>query len=156
MVIDPAQEYTATIVTAKGTMTVTLFADVAPIAVNNFVVLANLGFFDGTPVNQVNPGTLLVLGSPDNSLQNDVGYRFVPEVNLEGAPQAGALAWAPLVPSAAGIQASGSILLIALAAPPAEASVQYGFFGQVSGGFDILESLAAGDLIESVTVSEGQ
>src|SRR5690606_38990333 len=45
MVIDPDQSYTATIVTTQGTMTATLYAAEAPIAVNNFVVLANLGFY---------------------------------------------------------------------------------------------------------------
>ena len=44
MVIDAAATYSATIITSKGALTVTLYAAEAPAAVNNFVLLASLGF----------------------------------------------------------------------------------------------------------------
>ncbi len=151
LTIDPARQYTATITTVTGTMTVALFAEAAPQAVNNFVTLAQLGFYDGTPVNLANP-ELIVIGSPDNSLQNDVGYRFVPEVGLPEVPGAGSLAFAPQVQTEEGIASSGSILMIARTDPPAESAAQYGFFGRIVEGLDVLDALQMGDLIESITV----
>ena len=35
-------------------------------AVNNFVTLADLGFYDGLPVNQIIPDQVVIVGSPDN------------------------------------------------------------------------------------------
>ena len=136
-------------------ITIALFADVAPNAVNNFVTLANLGFYDDTPVN-ISNADLIVIGSPDDSLENGVGYRFVPEVGLPQPPAAGSMAWAPEVQGPEGIEASGSILMIARSAPPAEAGASYGFFGQVVGGLDALSTLQQGDIIRSIIVTESE
>lgn len=157
MTIDVEKSYTATIVTSGGDLVVSLNTEEAPVAVNNFVTLANLGFYDNTRVNQVNPDTLLVIGSPDNTLPNDVGYLFTPETNLSTDPAVGSIAFAPLAPQPDGtIQASGSILLVALAAPPADAKADYGFFGVVSEGLDILAELTAEDTIENITITESE
>ncbi|MGL4648645.1 MAG: peptidylprolyl isomerase, partial [Caldilineaceae bacterium] len=135
--------YTATVETAKGDIVFALDAVNAPVAVNNFVTLANLGFFDGTPVNQVAPGELMIIGSPDNNLDlpSDVGYMFVPEVALPTTPLTGSVAYAPMQPGADGIQTSGSILMIALAPPPVESGANYGFFAQMVEGDDVLAEL---------------
>lgn len=155
LTIDPAQSYTATLTTISGTLTIALYADVAPQAVNNFVTLANLGFYDGTAINLANDD-LIVLGSPDNSLQNDVGYQFVPETGLPEAPDVGSLAFAPQVQTAEGIASSGSILMIARTPPPAESAAQYGFFGRIVDGLDLLQSLQQGDVIESITIEASE
>ena len=47
MCIDPTRQYTATMVTSKGTMTIALDPVAAPKTVNNFVVLARYHYFDG-------------------------------------------------------------------------------------------------------------
>jgi len=158
MTIESGVTYTATIETAKGNVVFALDAENAPNAVNNLVVLANLGFFDGTPINRVAPGELMIIGSPDNNLElpTDVGYMFVPEVNLPGEPMTGTLAYAPMQPSADGILASGSLMLIALAPPPAESKTNYGFFASMVDGADVLASLAEGDVIDRITISSGE
>ena len=43
MVIDPAKRYSATIATERGDIVVELYADKAPVTVNNFVFLARDG-----------------------------------------------------------------------------------------------------------------
>src|SRR4051812_15613835 len=45
--IDPSQTYTATICTSEGDITLALDPTKAPIATNNFVFLAQNGFYDG-------------------------------------------------------------------------------------------------------------
>lgn len=136
-------------------VTVALFADVAPVAVNNFVTLARLGFYDGTPVN-ISNDDLVVIGSPDDSLERDAGYRILPEVSLPQAPAAGSIAWAPEVQTEAGLEASGSILMMAKTEPPAQAAASYSFFGRVVSGLDALSNLQQGDLIQSITVTESK
>jgi cyclophilin family peptidyl-prolyl cis-trans isomerase len=153
MAINTAQSFTATITTSQGDLVVTLFDDVAPVAVNNFVTLANLGFYDNSPINDVSPGELVVLGAPSNDPNIDVGYTIVPEVSLPITPTVGAVAYRSLGQDPDGtVFASGSQLYLAVVAPPAEVNVSYSFFGQIVEGLEILPNLTISDTIESVTV----
>ncbi len=155
MVIDTAKSYTATISTSQGDMVATLYDDDAPVAVNNFVVLANLGFFDNTPVNDVNPEQLVVIGAPDNDPGRDVGYTFSPEVGLPEAPDIGSITYRSLQQDpAGGVVASGSQLFLALVAPPPDVNDAYSFFGKIVDGVEILSTLTVSDTIESITIVE--
>ena len=64
MTVDPAKTYTATIQTNQGTMTAELFVEDAPMTVNNFVFLANDGFYDGTIFHRVISGFMIQGGDP--------------------------------------------------------------------------------------------
>ena len=155
LVIDTTKTFTAIISTSQGDLVVALFDDEAPVAVNNFVVLANLGFFDNTPINDVNPEMLVVLGAPDNDPGSDVGYAFSPEAGLPGEPGAGAVAYRTLDQDVDGtIIASGSQLFFAIAPPPPDVNASYSFFGKVVEGLDILPTLTTDDTIQSITIVE--
>ena len=132
-----------------------LYDDLAPTAVNNFVTLANLGFFDGLPINQLNPSELLVFGSPDNNPRSDAGYQIDAERNLPVELGEGAVAYVPLGggPEA---QSSSSQLLVALFPPPQEINADFSFFGRIVEGLDVLKQLAVGDLVESVTIETSE
>lgn len=67
----------------------------APAAVNNFVILASLGFYDGTPVNEVTPEQALIMGAPENVPDSDAGYYFNGELNSTRTWNLGALAFLP-------------------------------------------------------------
>ncbi len=152
MVIDAAKQYTATMKTSKGDIVISLADDEAPVAVNNFVVLANLGFYDGVPINQVSPGELIVIGSPNNDPLSDAGYRIAAETGITSTLDVGAIAYVPFrSPSP---NHSSSQLLIALVAPPAEASADFSFFGRVITGTEVLAQLTGEDTIQSVTIAE--
>lgn len=151
--IDTAKHYTATIKTTKGELVVALYDDAAPAAVNNFVTLVNLGFYDGLPINQNSPGNVLVIGSPNNDPAGDVGYRFDPEVNLPITPTLGSLAYLPMREESGAVRASGSQLLVALLDPPPDSSQQYSFFGKVVSGMDIVTQLTTEDKIEAITIT---
>jgi cyclophilin family peptidyl-prolyl cis-trans isomerase len=45
-------------------------------------------------------------------------------------------------------------LIVALIAPPQEVGVDFSFFGQVTGGLDVLSKLAMTDTITSITIAE--
>jgi cyclophilin family peptidyl-prolyl cis-trans isomerase len=151
--LDTSKGYTATITTSQGDLVVALYDDVAPVAVNNFVTLADLGFYDGTPINDVAPGELVVLGSPTGDPSADVGYTIKPEVSLPITPTVGSVAYRSVGQDPDGsVVASGSQLYLAVVAPPADVNTSYSFFGQIVEGQDILPSLTVSDTIETVTV----
>ena len=156
MVIDSTKQYTATVKTAKGEIVIALFAKEAPIAVNNFVVLANLGFYDGLPINQNSPGNVVVVGSPDNQPTGDVGYHFVPELNIPITPTLGSLAYVPFREASGDITASGSQLVIAQLVPPPTTSAQYSFFGKIVKGVEVLAQLTTEDKFDQVTITEAK
>ena len=79
MAIDPAKTYTATIETTAGTMTAQLFASEAPRTVNNFVFLANEGFYTDVIFHRVISGFMIQGGDPTGTGTGGPGYRFADE-----------------------------------------------------------------------------
>ncbi|MEI7594041.1 MAG: peptidylprolyl isomerase [Actinomycetes bacterium] len=55
--------YDAIITTSVGDLTMYLNSDLAPIAVNNFVVLARYHYYDGAPLNSIISRTVMSVGS---------------------------------------------------------------------------------------------
>ena len=153
MVIDADKSYSALITTSQGDMTLELFADVAPIAVNNFVVLSNLGFYDGMLINQVMPEQVVIVGSPLNSPDSDAGYGFEAELDLPTVPATGSVAYIPFQNSTL---ASSSQLLFALVDPPATANISYSFFGKITDGLDVLAALTGEDTIDAIVIEESE
>jgi cyclophilin family peptidyl-prolyl cis-trans isomerase len=154
MVIDPELSYTATISTSKGSLTVELFAQLAPMAVNNFVVLANLGFYDNTPIALVQPDDSIIIGAPDNNPLNDAGYKFAAEIGAIAETDIGAITYIPMEQLPDGtILSSSSQLLIALVQPPPPINAQLAFFGQIVKGTDVLAQLTTADTILEVLIT---
>jgi cyclophilin family peptidyl-prolyl cis-trans isomerase len=152
IVIDPARSYTATVTTPQGDIVIGLNPELAPIAVNNFVILSALGFYDGTPINDVSE--VIIFGAPENIPPSYVGYLFFGELNPETEWGAGSIAYLPAQdPLTGDIVSNGSQVLIFLEAPPAAAAAEISYFGQVVEGLEILQSLTIADTIESVTIS---
>jgi cyclophilin family peptidyl-prolyl cis-trans isomerase len=153
-VIDTALTYTATISTSKGDLTVKLYDDEAPVAVNNLVVLANLGFYDDTPISLVQPDDSIIIGAPDNNPLNDAGYKFPAEIGALTETNIGAITYIPIEQMPDGtVLSSSSQLLIALVQPPVEVNAQLAFFGQVVEGIDVLPQLTTEDTIVSITIT---
>lgn len=76
MTIDPDKSYTATMVTSKGTMKLTLFAEENPITVNNFVFLSNQGFYNNTTFHRIIKGFMIQGGDPNGDGTGGPGYKF--------------------------------------------------------------------------------
>ncbi len=153
LVIDTSLTYKAVISTTQGEMTMDLFVDKAPLAVNNFVLLANLGLFDDTPVNQVTPGEAMIFGALDNTPGGDAGYLLNSETNPDVALVKGVVSYIPLqIQPPAPTISSSSIILVALGDVPAEVLGFYSFFGQITDGLELLDLLTIEDQIISVTI----
>ena len=81
MTINVNKKYIATIKTEKGDIIIELYPDEAPVTVNNFVFLANEGFYNGTTFHRVIPGFMAQGGDPTGTGTGNPGYKFADESN---------------------------------------------------------------------------
>ena len=72
---------TATIDTSAGTMTLEFFPEKAPGHVENFLKLAEDGFYDGTVFHRTIPGFMIQGGCPEGSGTGGPGYQIKAEFN---------------------------------------------------------------------------
>jgi cyclophilin family peptidyl-prolyl cis-trans isomerase len=140
MSIDPSKKYTARIDTDMGTMVVQLFADKAPVTVNNFVFLARQGFYDGTIFHRVIKDFMAQGGDPTGTGTGGPGYRFRdefhPDLKHDGP---GTVSMAN-----AGPNTNGSQFFITHAATP-WLDRKHSVFGQIVEGMDVLLAIPARD-----------
>ena len=84
MSIDTAADYRAVIELEKGgEIVIDLFEKRAPVTVNNFVFLANEGFYDGVTFHRVLEGFMAQTGDPTGTGGGGPGYRFDNELSPE-------------------------------------------------------------------------
>jgi cyclophilin family peptidyl-prolyl cis-trans isomerase len=152
MTIDPGKTYVATIVTEKGEIVVELDPGAAPETVSNFVFLARGGFYDGLTFHRVVPDFVVQGGDPLGSGTGGPGYTVPAEIELEHVK--GAIAMARRGDNVNPERASsGSQFYITLEETP-QLDGAYTVFGEVVEGMDVVESIAQGDGIETITISE--
>ncbi len=105
MVIDPKKKYAAIITTTKGVIEVDLFADRAPLTVNNFVFLAREGFFNGLLFHRVIADFMIQGGDPQGDGRGGPGYRWSDEKSALGIKhERGSLSMANAGPDTNGSQ----------------------------------------------------
>jgi cyclophilin family peptidyl-prolyl cis-trans isomerase len=80
-IIDPFRQYFATLHTVRGNVVIQLFAEKAPLTVNNFVFLARKGWFDGVTFHRVIPGFVVQAGDPTGTGFGGPGYFIPDEIN---------------------------------------------------------------------------
>jgi cyclophilin family peptidyl-prolyl cis-trans isomerase len=140
MVIDPAKRYLATISTEKGDIRVELYADKAPITVNNFVFLAREGYYDGVTFHRVIKGFMAQGGDPTGSGSGGPGYRFDDEIHPAlKHDQPGILSMAN-----AGPGTNGSQFFITYRDTP-HLDGKHTVFGRVVEGMDVVEAIPERD-----------
>jgi peptidyl-prolyl cis-trans isomerase B (cyclophilin B) len=147
-VIDPSKRYRAVITTEKGDIELALDPSRAPKTVNNFVFLAQEGYYDGLIFHRVVDDFVIQGGCPEGSGRGGPGYRFEDEP-VQGDYIAGALAMANSGPNT-----NGSQFFICTVDDRHKLGKQYNLFGQVVKGMDVVGSIKAGDVMSKVTVAE--
>ena len=83
MQIDPAKSYTVDMETNKGTIMIALYPKYAPVTVNNFVFLANDGYYDGVVFHRVISNFMIQGGDPLGMGYGGPGYNFKDEPHAE-------------------------------------------------------------------------
>jgi cyclophilin family peptidyl-prolyl cis-trans isomerase len=159
MTIDPSRQYLATVRMAKGgEFTIQLYADRSPVTVNNFVFLANEGYFDGVTFHRVLEGFMAQGGDPTGTGGGGPGYEFANEDSDLRFNEAGVVAMAN-----AGRDTNGSQFFITFGPQP-RLDGGYTIFGQVIEGMDVVNGINRrdpdqnpdfiGDAIETVVIKE--
>ncbi|MFZ9385909.1 MAG: peptidylprolyl isomerase [Candidatus Limnocylindrus sp.] len=132
--------------TSMGEITLLLEADLSPIAVGNFVALAECGFYDNVIFHRIaymQDGTPFVIqgGDPTGTGMGDPGYKIKDEAVI-GDYRRGVLAMA----RSAAPNSQGSQFFIVLndgAAGPLESVRTYAILGEVIAGMDVVDAIAA-------------
>jgi cyclophilin family peptidyl-prolyl cis-trans isomerase len=143
MTIDPSKTYTATIKTDLGTITAVLDAKTAPVAVNDFVFLANQKFYNCVTFHRVIPTFMDQTGDPTGTGTGGVGYTVQGEVPATATPQypIGSLAMAKT--SAAPNGTSSNQFFIVAGSEGESLPPDYALFGQVTSGQDVVNKINA-------------
>jgi cyclophilin family peptidyl-prolyl cis-trans isomerase/protein-disulfide isomerase len=140
-VIDPEKSYTAILDTSAGEIQIQLYADVAPLAVNSFVFLAQEGWFDEVYFHRVIEGFVAQAGDPTGQGYIGPGYTFINEIDPDlSFDKAGILGMAN-----AGMDTNGSQFFITLG-PTTQLDGGYTIFGEVSSEtLSVIDEIALRD-----------
>ena len=140
-VIDPSKSYTAVLDTSAGEIKIDLFADVAPMAVNNFIFLAENGWYNDVYFHRVLQDFVAQAGDPSGYGVISPGYKFANETDANlSFDKAGVVGMAN-----AGADQNGSQFFITLG-PTTDLDGSYTIFGQVQdGSLSVLDQIALRD-----------
>jgi peptidyl-prolyl cis-trans isomerase B (cyclophilin B) len=127
---------TATLHTNHGAIVLELYPEDAPKTVENFVKLAQDGFYDGVIFHRVIPDFMIQGGDPTGTGRGGPGYQFEDEFNDHKIVR-GALAMAN-----AGPNTNGSQFFIVTADAASWLDGKHTVFGMVTGGMDIVDTIS--------------
>ena len=121
-----------------------LYPDIAPKSVENFVKLAESGFYDGLTFHRIVPGFVIQGGDPLGNGTGGPGWTIPGEFAANGFKndlkhERGVLSWARTqAPNSAGSQ----FFIMVDAAPYLDG--QYAAFGRLTEGLDVVDQIVAG------------
>jgi len=148
MQIDPKKNYQVSIETERGDIELELYPQHAPKTVNNFVFLAEQGFYNGVTFHRVIKNFVIQGGDPTGTGTGGPGYRFEDEVaNNPLKHETGAISMAN-----AGPNTNGSQFFITHSPQP-HLNGKHTVFGKVVAGQDVVNAIRQGDRMQKVTVS---
>ena len=126
-----------------GTIEVELYKDAAPITVDNFVKLANKGFYNGLTFHRIIRGFMIQGGCPEGNGTGGPGYSIKGEFASNGfnnpiKHERGVISMARAMdPNSAGSQ----FFIMHQAAPHLDG--QYAAFGKVIKGIEVVDAIAS-------------
>jgi cyclophilin family peptidyl-prolyl cis-trans isomerase len=127
---------TAQLKTTQGDIRIELFRDRAPKTVENFVTLAQKGFYNGVLFHRVIPGFMVQTGDPKGDGTGGPGYtikdEFEPTLRHDGP---GVVSMANAGPNTGGSQ------FFITVAKTSWLDNKHAVFGRVRGGQDVVEKI---------------
>lgn len=135
-----------TLHTDKGDIDGTIFASKVPVTSANFLNLAKRGFYDGVSFHRVIANFMIQGGDPDGTGRGGPGYRFADEIDPSlKHNKAGLFSMANAGPNTNGSQ----FFITHLPTPHLDG--KHAVFGEVTQGQDVVNKIAQGDKIKSIT-----
>lgn len=152
-----------TIDTNFGKIALELYTKDAPKAAENFVMLAEKGFYNGVIFHRVIPGFMIQGGDPQGTSTGGPGYQFADELDPNTPSAKAGYKKGVLAMANAGPNTNGSQFFIMLADYPLPHN--YTIFGHVVSGQDVVDAIGKTKtgpndrpvtpvVMKSVTVSE--
>lgn len=139
----------AVVTTSKGSFTMELLPDAAPLTVDNFVQLAQRAYFRNVTIHRVVPNFVIQDGDPRGDGNGGPGYQIRCEIN-EVMYDRGTLGMA-----LSGKDTGGSQWFVTHAPQP-HLDGGYTVFGRVVTGMDVVDRIVRGDVIQSITIRQGK
>ncbi|HAY81814.1 MAG TPA: peptidylprolyl isomerase [Planctomycetaceae bacterium] len=139
----------ATINTNKGNIRIQLHDDKTPKTVANFEKLATDGFYNGLKFHRVIADFMVQGGCPQGTGTGGPGYKFEDEFHPELTHSGPGI----LSMANSGPNSNGSQFFITHVATP-WLDGKHSVFGKVLEGQDVVDSIAQGDVMESVTIAD--
>lgn len=159
MSIDTANTYTATFATDDGDIEVLLFDDAAPNTVNNFVNLAEDGYYDGLTFHRVvslvgspTDGFIAQAGDPMGDTSGGPGYRFADEIDPDLDYDRGG--FLSMANSGVGTSTNGSQFFFNYDANVQHLNQNHTIFGEITSGIELLDSISQGEIIRTIRIVE--
>lgn len=135
MTINKQHKYTAMIDTNRGSFTIELFADRAPLTVNNFVFLSKEGFYNGVKFHRIINDFMIQTGDPLGNGTGGPGYSFADELLPVEKYASGIVAMANSGPNTNGSQ---FFICNGENSSSLNSNPNYTVFGRITDGMDVV------------------
>ena len=146
--IEPGKTYTATVRLAAGSFKIALDQKAAPVTVNNFVYLAQNGFYNNLTFHRVVPHFVVQGGDPSGNGTGGPPYKLPNETT----PAPWTAGSAGMASSQAGVNGSQFFIVLEDAPHLAQSGV-YNHFGTVTEGMDAVQKVKVGDKILGIDIT---
>jgi cyclophilin family peptidyl-prolyl cis-trans isomerase len=137
---DKNMNYEITLKTNKGDIKFETYYDDAPRTVDNFVKLAEEGFYDGVIFHRVIDGFMIQGGDPTGTGTGGPGYSFADEIDSESEIYQEGYKKGVVAMANAGPNTQGSQFFIMVADYPLPPS--YTIFGKVVSGQEVADAIS--------------
>ena len=138
--MQPQSSHTVTIETTKGTIVFETYDTDAPKTVDNFITLAQKGFYNGVIFHRVIRDFMIQGGDPTGTGSGGPGYSFADELNPATPSYKNGYTRGVVAMANAGANTNGRQFFIMHKDNPLPHS--YSIFGKVISGMDVVDAIA--------------
>ncbi len=138
----------AVVTTSKGSFTIDLLPDAAPLTVDNFAQLAQRDYFRNVTIHRVVPNFVIQDGDPRGDGNGGPGYQIRCEINQVLYDRAA-------VGMALSGKDTGGSQWFVTHSPQPHLDGGYTVFGRVVTGMDVVDKIVRGDIIQSIVIKQG-
>ena len=135
----------AVVTTSKGSFTIDLLPEAAPLTVDNFVQLAQRDYYRNITIHRVVPNFVIQDGDPRGDGNGGPGYQIRCEINQVLYDRAA-------VGMALSGKDTGGSQWFVTHSPQPHLDGGYTVFGRVVTGMDVVDRIVRGDVIQSITI----
>ena len=142
------QNVRAVVTTSKGSFTMELLPEAAPLTVDNFIQLAQRDYYRNVTIHRVVPNFVIQDGDPRGDGNGGPGYQIRCEINQLLFDRAA-------VGMALSGKDTGGSQWFVTHAPQPHLDGGYTVFGRVVTGMDVVDKIVRGDIIQSIVIRQG-